>query len=277
MTSAPASSALRGDEPGWLYDGEVVHVRLTPRRHRLRYAMTALLVDVDRIGELAARHRAFGYNRFACASLHDRDYGAGDQTIAAHARAMLDANGLAQAGHRIQLLTYPRVAGYAFNPVSIYYGYDAAGDLGALMYEVNNTFGERKCYVLPAGPASPGGVHHQACAKELSVSPFTPGKGGYSFHVTAPDPAAARPLTVGIAFRTHKQPILRTHFCGRQKILTSTELVGFVLGRPWNVVKVTAAIHWEAAKLYARGVPLVRRHRSPPFSLAAGRRAEDDC
>ncbi|MEO0729917.1 MAG: DUF1365 family protein, partial [Pseudomonadota bacterium] len=96
------------------------------------------------------------------------------------------------------------------------------------------------------------------------VSPFTPGQGTYNFHVTLPDDV----VTLGIQYRDSKGPVLRTHFHGRQINLTSMRLVGSVLGQPWSVFKVSAAIHYEAAKLYAKGVPLVRRHRSPRFSVS---------
>ncbi|MEL6227813.1 MAG: DUF1365 domain-containing protein [Pseudomonadota bacterium] len=252
-----------------LYTGEVVHVRIRPTVHRLSYRMTALAIDVDRIDEVARTVRGFSYNRPDLVSLLDRDHGDGTCAIAGHARDAFVTAGFSAATARIVLVTYPRILGYAFNPVSVYYGYDAFGALGAITYEVNNTFGERKSYVVAAGEAS-GGVFRQTCRKEMSVSPFTGGQGTYRFHVTAP----ADRVVIGIQFHDGSGPIIRTHFQGCQAALTSTTLARQVLTRPWLAAKVTAAIHFEAARLFLKGVPLISRHRSPPFSIS--HQAPDD-
>ncbi len=257
-----------------LYVGDVVHARLLPSRHRLRYSVFCLAIDVDCIAEVANRVVGFGYNRAALVALHDSDLGAGRASIADHARRTFCEAGLDEATDRIVLLTYPRVLGYVFNPISVYYGYGRSGRLRGSIYEVSNTFGERVSYVLPVVEAEPAvqgaktpASFRQTCAKRMSVSPFTGGQGQYSFHCTHP----GDDLVVGVQFRNAAGPVLRTHFRGRQESLTSIQLFKQFVRVPWLTAKVMTAIHFEALRLWLKRVPLVRRHRSPAFSVAAER------
>ncbi|MEO1265874.1 MAG: DUF1365 domain-containing protein [Pseudomonadota bacterium] len=260
---------MNGD--GALYVGNVVHARLRPQPHKLTYTVFSLAVDVDRIGAVAGRVFGLGHNRAAPVAIHDRDHGGGSEPIAIHARRVFSDAGLSDATHRIVLLTYPRVLGYVFNPISVYYGFDQSGALSGMLYEVSNTFGERKSYVLPAGdPDAQTGLYRQSCAKEMAVSPFTPGQGTYAFHISPPGDA----LSLGIQFRDARGAVLRTHFTGCQENLTSTCLLKQFVRTPWLSAKVSAAIHFEAAKLLLKGVPLVRRHKSPAFSVAQPSRDE---
>jgi DUF1365 family protein len=259
------------NEYGRLYAGWVVHRRLRPRAHVLRYRVYSLLLDVDRIDEAARALRLFSRNRFNLVSFHDRDHGPGDRRdIALHAREVLAEAGLAYAGARIQLLCYPRVLGFVFNPLSVYYCHDAGGALAALIYEVDNTFGERKSYVLPAGPAR-GSVHAHECAKELYVSPFAPGQGRYGFRVTMPGDE----LVVGVSLRDAKGPLIGTHFKARARPLTDAAILAAAARVPLLTLKVVAAIHLEALKLWWKGVPLTVRHTSPRYSIA-GRRTTSE-
>jgi len=243
--------------------GEVVHVRVRTRHHRLRYRVFALMVDVDALDRIGQRSRLFSYNRPGVVSIHDRDYGAGDGTpIAIQARRVLTDSGLPHATARISLLTYPRVLGYSFNPLSVYLGYDAAGELAGLIYEVSNTVGERTGYVVPAGAARDG-VYAQACAKQMYVSPFTPAAVDYGFRLRLP----GDDLLVGVMLKDAAGPILRAHFRGDARPMNDRNLARVLLGHPLLTVKVIAAIHWEALRLWIKGVPVVQRHRSPRYSV----------
>ncbi|MEL6872597.1 MAG: DUF1365 domain-containing protein [Pseudomonadota bacterium] len=254
-----------------LYVGDVVHARIRPTPHKLRYSVFCLAIDVDRIADVAARVTGFGYNRRALVSLNDADLGRGVEPIADHARRTFRDAGLDAATDRIVLLTYPRVLGYVFNPISVYYGYDREGRLVGSIYEVSNTFGERVSYVLPVAQEDGDCASHtgfrQACAKRMSVSPFTEGQGRYAFHCTQP----GDDLVVGVQLRDATGPVLRTHFRGRQENLTSIRLFTQFVRVPWLTAKVMTAIHFEALQLALKRVPLVRRHRSPAFAVAAER------
>ncbi|AXS41503.1 DUF1365 domain-containing protein [Breoghania sp. L-A4] len=240
-----------------LYSGTVVHTRLRPCVHTLRYSVFALLFDCDRIDALGGRLRLFSYNRFNLFSLYDRDHGDGTPL-----RAYL--HGLAaQSGHggdvrRFAMLCYPRILGYAFNPLTVYFGLDAEGDPRLVVYEVNNTFGERKTYVIPVA-AGEKSLIFQRCRKELHVSPFNPPVGSYSFRVTPP----AETITVGVALRDTSGPVLKTHFRAHRDALSDRSLLRALARTGWMTIKVMIGIHYEAARLWFKGLRLVPRPPAP--------------
>ncbi|MEQ1651742.1 MAG: DUF1365 family protein, partial [Hyphomicrobium sp.] len=165
----PADSAI--------YAGHVVHKRLRPKPHALRYSVFSFFIDVEKIDALAARLKLFSHNRFNVFSFFDKDHGPGDGTAALDvARACLAGAGRPFDDRRIYLLCYPRILGYVFNPLSVFYVYAPDGALETLIYEVNNTFGERTSYVVAAGAEQAGGVYAQAARKTMFVSPFTNGR-----------------------------------------------------------------------------------------------------
>jgi uncharacterized protein len=245
---------MRGES--CVYVGWVVHQRVRPKPHALRYRVFSLLLDVDRIDEIAGRLTLFSHNRWNVLSFHDRDHGDRISTpVADHARTTLAAADLSHAGARIMLLCYPRVLGYGFNPISVYYGYTVEDRLGAVIYEVNNTFGERRSYVVPIAAAASGdttgAVHAHGCGKQLYVSPFTDMQGRYSFRLTDPGDT----LVLGINLRDDDGPLLRTHFRGDARPLTDAVLGRLLWSLPLQSFKVVAAIHFEAVKLWLKGVP----------------------
>jgi len=141
-----------------LYVGSVMHRRLRPRRHRLRYRVFWMLLDLDEIERLPRVLRLFSHNRFNAVSFHDADHGDGSATpLRAQVERHLAAAGIALGGGAIRLLCMPRILGYGFNPLSVYFCYQRSGLLAAILYEVHNTFGERHSYLIPTGgPVSAG-------------------------------------------------------------------------------------------------------------------------
>jgi hypothetical protein len=257
LTASDANAA-------WLAPGEIVHRRLRPREHALAYRVTVLIVDLDRVDVATARLRWFSHNRFNLVSLHDRDHLTGAASgLAAEARAMFADAGFPTDGHRILLVAYPRLLGYVFNPLSVFLLLSPDGAIAAVAYEVNNTFGERKCYVVAAGRAE-AGVHAHGCAKELFVSPFTPSDGRYTFRLALD---ASRVL-VAVLLRDHDGALLKTRFSASPQPMTDASLLRLAAGRPFMTLHVIAAIHWHAARLWLKGVRLQRRRRSPKFSIS---------
>lgn len=257
------------ESAGRIYEGVVVHKRLRPKPHALTYKVFSLLLDADRIGEACGGVRLLSHNARNVLSFYDRDHGAGDGVpVGVHARQLFAGAGIAMDGaSRILLLAYPRVLGYVFNPLSVFYALDGSGRLQALIYEVNNTFGERTSYVVRAGEPA-GQVYYHSAAKQMSVSPFAEGSGRYAFHVTAP----GADLLLGVSFRDDEGPLIKTHFKGRGLALTDRTLAGLLLRLPFLTFKVMGAIHLEALKLWWKGVPLTTRQPSPAYSVSNARR-----
>ena len=244
-----------------LYRGSVMHQRLRPARHRLRYRVFSLLLDLDELPDLARRLRLFSLNRFNLFSLHERDYGdSAVRGLRAHVDAQLVAAGMA-AGGAIRLLTMPRILGHVFNPLSVYFCHRPDGSLQALLYEVHNTFGERHSYLIEVDAAQ----HEdqtivQSCAKRFHVSPFLALDMHYRFDVDAPHPDRGE-LRIAITAGDTDGPVLTACFDARRGTLDDKSLALTLLSHPLLTLKVVSAIHWEALRLWIKGV---RLHPRPP-------------
>lgn len=252
---------MTGSREG-LYLGEVVHKRVRPRHHALCYRVFAVLFDCDRLQSLDRRLPLFSYNRFNLFSLHDRDHGDGTR-LGPYLRRVAAGAVNGRQIERFQMLCYPRILGYAFNPLTVYFGLDARDRVRLVVYEVNNTFGERKSYVLPVGEERDG-VIAQGCRKRLYVSPFNTDRGTYSFRLTPP----GDDLTVGVALRDGTGPVLKAHFHGRRQTLTTANLLAALARTGWMTVKVIGGIHYEALKLWLKGMRPVPRPAAPETSIA---------
>lgn len=250
----------------YLYFGRVAHRRLRPVEHSFTYRVFSMLIDVDRIDEAAANLKLFSRNRFNLFSFHDSDH-ADDRNapLAAQIRAMLWGAGFRGDG-RILLLCYPRMLGYVFNPLSVFYCYDAEGVLEAILYEVRNTFGEKHNYLI-AVEDGPGRIR-QSAEKKFHVSPFMAMDQRYEFDLSEPYDS----LSIGIRQFDAEGPLFAASFSGRRKEMTDATLIGAFFRYPLMTLKVIAAIHWEAARLFAKGMRLSKRPPTPapPVSIVAG-------
>ncbi len=246
-----------------LYAGGVVHQRLRPRRHRLQRRVFWLLLDLEEIDDLDRRLRLFSRNRRNLFSFFDRDHGDGSgRTLKAQVEARLAAIGVDLAGGAIRLLTMPRVFGFVFNPISVYYCHAGDGRLAALSYEVTSTFGERRWYDLAVAPGESDGVFRQGCAKTLYVSPFMEMEMRYRFRGAAPGQRVG--LTVGCD--DARGPLLSASLRGERRPLTDRVLARAALAFPLMTWKVVAAIHWEAMLLWLKGVPVTLARRPAPVA-----------
>lgn len=235
-----------------IYAGSVIHERLRPRRHRLRYSVFSLLVDLDEFSVLDNHSRLFAINRPAIFSFREVDHGDGRGMLKDWAAGLLTQNGIAYDGGQIALLCYPRLLGYVFNPLSVYFCHDRAGTLVGILYEVHNTHGERHTYVIRADRGQPV-VRHSA-AKAFFVSPFMPMDCVYRFCIAPP---AAR-VGISILEDDAEGLLLTAAFTGERREISSGLWWRLLLGYPLMTLKVVAGIHFEAVRLLAKGMPFFR-------------------
>lgn len=240
-----------------LYLGRVMHARLKPFRHRFAYRVFTCLFDVDGLGTLGQKLRLFGHNRFNLFSFHDRDHGARDGSpLRSWVEARLAEAGLSLKPSRIELLCFPRLLGYVFNPLSIFFCRDDKGDLAAVVYEVKNTFGDQHSYVLPV-PARTGSsapVIH-GTDKKFYVSPFIEMDCTYRFRLTEP----GEQLAVLIRQADAQGELLIATLTGNRVNLDDRAIARAFIRHPLMTVKVMVAIHWEALWLWVKGARLVPR------------------
>ena len=246
-----------------VYDGRVIHRRHGARTHRLEYRVFSLFLDLDELGELDKRLRPLNYNRRGFFSFHDRDHGTGDGgSLKSWVADQLSDAGMTDTGGPVCLLCYPRVLGYVFNPLSVYYCYTSAGRLQALIYEVGNTHGERHCYLIPASEEN-GMVQH-ACDKKFYVSPFLPMDCRYNFRARLP----GKVLSLLIRETRNSEPVLDAWFTGQHRSLSDRTLLRLGLRLPLLTLKVIAGIHWEALKLWLKGLPVYRHTPAPENAVS---------
>jgi uncharacterized protein len=249
-----------------IYVGKVTHKRLRPKSHFLRYRMFYMLFDIDEIDRIAQAHRLFSRNRFNVFSFFDGDHGNkseagnGALQLRAYVENHLRSAGMTPDGGAIRLMSMPRIFGYVFNPLSVYFCYDRAGDLTALIYEVDNTFGQRHSYVFPLeGTRNGSGPLHQRCVKEFYVSPFMEMGLRYDFTITLPDEVALLVVNGSDA----EGLIIATVFGGTRREFSDQQLLRLALAYPLLTLKVIAGIHWEALWIWLKGVALKPRPQTP--------------
>ncbi len=235
--------------------GTVRHARLRPTPHRFAYPTYFLLLPLRRLREQP--ETALRRNRFGLISFHDRDHGDGGPDCLAWLETLLAGEGIADADGEIWLHCYPRVLGYAFKPVSFWYCHRADGSLAAIVVEVNNTFGERHCYLL-AGPRLRYGMELQA-SKVFHVSPFCQVEGLYRFRFLR----TADRTVVRIEHDDAQGPLLVTSVSGELQAFTAASARSAFWTMPLMSFGVIARIHWQALRLWLKRVPWFGKPRAP--------------
>ena len=242
--------------------GVVRHTRLRPALNRFSYPTYFLMLPLRSLRERAypALHR----NAFGLIAFHDRDHGDGRADSLAWLDELLQREGIADATGEVWLHCYPRVLGYVFKPVSFWYCHRAGDNsLAAIVVEVNNTFGERHCYLL-SGPQI-GYGHELQASKSFHVSPFCHVEGRYRFRFmrTAPQGVSEGRTVVRIDHDDATGALLQTSVSGELQALSAASARRAFFGLPLMTFGVIARIHWQAVKLFLKRVPFVAKPAPP--------------
>jgi DUF1365 family protein len=244
----------------YLITGQVMHERLRPIENRFVYRVFSLLCNVDRLGALD--HWWFGVDRFHLIGMRSRDYG--DGTPGPWMRRILGEAGLPADGE-IWLLTFPRIFGFAFNPVSFWYCHNSHGELIAVLADVRNTFGERHRYLvssaghLPIQPNQP-----LLCKKIFHVSPFCEIDGNYEFRFRETKDT----ILVGIDYFDRDGLLLKTAIGGRRHQFSAASVLSALVRQPWLTVQIVVNIHTQALRLWLRRVKFFRKPPPPVQELS---------
>ena len=246
--------------------GVVRHRRLRPQGHAFEYPTYFLMLPMRSLR--TASTIALPRNRFGLLSFHDRDHGDGRADALAWLDDLLASEGIHDAAGEVWLHTYPRVLGYAFKPVSFWHCQRSDGTLAAVVVEVNNTFGERHCYLL-AGPTLAYGRELQA-QKVFHVSPFCPVQGNYRFRLMRTVQNGQEKTIARIDYYDNdgddQAPLLQTSVSGTLESITKNSLRKALWCYPAMTLGVTARIHWQALKLWSKRVPFFSKP-TPPKTL----------
>jgi DUF1365 family protein len=235
--------------------GSVRHERLRPSAHAFEYSTYFLMLPLRALR--AHPEPALSRNRFGLMSFHDRDHGDGRDDCLAWLDERLSAEGVRDAEGEVWLQTYPRVLGYVFKPVSFWYCHRRDGSLAAIVAEVNNTFGERHCYLLAGEDLSWG--RELRARKALHVSPFCRVEGQYRFRFARTE----RRIVARVEHDDDQGPLLLTSLSGDMAPAGAARQRAAFFGQPLMTLAVIARIHWQALRLWVKRVPFFHKPRAP--------------
>ncbi|MBQ0783708.1 MAG: DUF1365 domain-containing protein [Amphritea sp.] len=250
-----------------VYTGVVMHHRFTPKQHRFIYRVFSLCLDLDELPDLHKKFRLFSRSRFSLFSFRESDHGRGDGQLRKEITGLLSERGYASATSRIELLCYPRILGYSFNPLSVYFCYNHKNEPEVILYEVSNTFGQRHCYLLVNDKPAEKIVRHN-CHKLMYVSPFMPMDTAYSFRILPPKESVSVCIRQSRKEDEKEVPILNATFTGQRLEISDPGLLKLFFTHPLMTLKVIGAIHWEALRLLIKGLKLQPRNTSKSYSIS---------
>ena len=237
-----------------IYNGTVIHKRYKPKTHFFKYSVFSLLLDLSELELLNDKIRFFSFNKFNLISFFEKDHGNRDGTSLINwVKNYLKKNQIETENIKIKLLCYPRIFGYVFNPLSVFFVYEKNEKLVSILYEVKNTFGEQHTYVFRVD--NENNLIQNNCSKKFHVSPFIQMDCNYFFKILKP----GKRLSIIIDQYDPTGKILFASQDGKKANLTGKELIKSYLKHPLMTFKIISAIHFEAFKLWIKGIKLVKK------------------
>ena len=237
-----------------IYKGIVTHRRFKPKRHFFSYKTFSIFFDLDELKDLQNKISIFSFNKFNIFSFYNKDHGDRDGgNLRDWVTKNLKKYNINFKVTKIKLLCFPRIFGYVFNPLSIFYCYNENNELRAILYEVKNTFNEQHTYIFPVQKNEK--IITQTCNKKFYVSPFMDMSSEYFFKILNP----GNKLSIIIDQRDQEGKLLYASQDGIRSELSSKNLIFSYLKHPLMTFKIIAAIHFEALRLWIKGINLVKK------------------
>jgi DUF1365 family protein len=238
----------------YIYTGSVIHKRFKPKIHSFSYKVFSLLIDLSEIDLLNNNLKLFSYNKFNIISFFNKDHGPRDgSSLINWVKDNLKKNNLKYNDIQIKLLCYPRLFGYVFNPLSVFYIYDKNSNLISIMYEVKNTFGEQHVYIFKTEEEQ--NLIQHVCKKKFHVSPFIEMNSIYFFRILKP----GNKISIIIDLQDPEGKILYASQDGVKSELNNKTLIKSYLKHPLMTFKIILAIHYEAFKLWTKGIKYIKK------------------
>ena len=237
-----------------IYNGTVIHKRFKPKEHFFKYSVFSFLIDLAELNHLNKKIKFFSYNKFNLLSFYEKDHGNRDgSSLITWVKKNLNDNNINCENVNIKLLCYPRILGYVFNPLSVFYIYDIYGKLICILYEVKNTFDEQHTYIFKV--EGDKNLYQHNCSKKFHVSPFIEMNCKYFFRLLKP----GEKISVIIDQYQADEKILYASQDGKRVDFNSKELIKSYIKHPLMTFKIISAIHFEAFKLWIKGIKYVRK------------------
>ena len=236
-----------------IYNGHVIHKRFKPKVHYFKYKVFSLLIDLSELGILDKKVKLFSFNKFNLISFYEKDHGDRDgSSLTSWVKQNLKKNDIQNEDIKIKILCYPRIFGFVFNPLSVFYVYNLQSQLISILYEVKNTFGEQHTYIFKV---ENNNLLQHNCEKKFHVSPFIEMDCNYFFRILKP----TEKISVIIDQYQSNEKILYASQDGIRRDFTSSELIRSYLKHPLMTFKIIIAIHFEAFKLWSKGIRYIKK------------------
>ena len=237
-----------------IYNGQVIHKRFKPKVHSFRYDVFSLLIDLSELETLDKQVNFFSYNKFNWISFYDKDHGDRDgSSLINWVQKNLRKNKISTENIKIKILCYPRIFGFVFNPLSVFYVYNSNENLISILYEVKNTFGEQHTYIFRI--EKDANLIQNNCSKKFHVSPFIQMNCNYFFRLLKP----GNKISVIIDQYENEDKILYASQDGIRTDFNTKYLVKSFLNHPLMTFKIIIAIHYEAFKLWSKGIKFIKK------------------